>query len=368
MRVTFVLPMFLASPAGGFKVVYEYANRLQRRGHTVTLIHPRNVAPAPGRSLVETAKRQLWGPRLRWRHRPLIDWFRLDPGIAVRLAPDLRERYIPDGEAIIATAFQTAGPVAGYTRRKGRGLYLIQSYEDWMGDAEAVRASWRLPLRKIVISRWLERLAGEIGSEIAGEPDDWNRTTRIPLGLDFSHFRITRPIGARRAARIGMLAHPLEIKGTSDGLAALEMIRRRRPEIEAVLFGTEPRDARLPDWIEYQRRPDPTALVELYNGCRIFLHPSRLEGWGLPAAEAMACGCALVAARNDGVNEFAIDGENALLAPIESPARLAVQVLRLLADDRRRQQLAEAGSRHIRRFDWERSVDEFEAVLREGQA
>jgi glycosyltransferase involved in cell wall biosynthesis len=28
-------------------------------------------------------------------------------------------------------------------------------------------------------------------------------------------------------------------------------------------------------------------LVEIYNSCRIFLHPSRLEGWGLPAAEAM---------------------------------------------------------------------------------
>jgi hypothetical protein len=26
---------------------------------------------------------------------------------------------------------------------KGRGFYLIQSFEDWMGDSERVRASWQ---------------------------------------------------------------------------------------------------------------------------------------------------------------------------------------------------------------------------------
>jgi hypothetical protein len=43
MRITFILPMFLASPSGGFRIVYEYANRLQQRGHRVTLVHPRSL-------------------------------------------------------------------------------------------------------------------------------------------------------------------------------------------------------------------------------------------------------------------------------------------------------------------------------------
>jgi glycosyltransferase involved in cell wall biosynthesis len=135
-----------------------------------------------------------------------------------------------------------------------------------------------------------------------------------------------------------MLAHPLPIKGTRDGIAALQIIRREFPEVEAVLFGTEPRErlvsALQQDLAGLDRLcPSvhrPTALVDLYNSCRIFLHPSRLEGWGLPAAEAMACGGALVAAHNDGVDEFAVDGHNSLLAPVGSPDGLADHLRYLL--------------------------------------
>ncbi|MFN6201602.1 MAG: glycosyltransferase family 4 protein [Acidobacteriota bacterium] len=354
MRITFVLPMFLESPAGGFKVVYEYANRLQRRGHEVTIIHPRHIESPSG--LIDQLKRPLWRWRLRWRHRhEPVPWFKLDARVKVRLVSDRRERAIPHGDAIIATAFQTAGPVAGYRAEKGRGFYLIQSYEDWMGNEDEVRATWRLPLQKIVVSRWLERMATRLGVA--------ESTTLIPLGLDFGLFRINRPPGDQRRPRVGMLAHPLPIKGTADGLAALTAVRRDLPEIEAVLFGTEPRPADLPDWIEYHQRPDPTALVEIYNSCRIFLHPSRLEGWGLPAAEAMACGCALVAAHNEGVDEFAVDGQNALLAPVEAPSILAHQLRRLLTDHVLCEELARRGASDIQRFDWERSTGQMEALL-----
>ncbi len=289
-----------------------------------------------------------------------IPWFPLAAGIEVRLVRDLGERFIPDGEVIVATAFQTAAPVAGYGPEKGRGYYLIQSYEDWMGDEATVQASWRLPLRKIVVSRWLERIAATLGEA--------ERTTWIPLGLDGEQFRVTRPLTERVVPRIGMLAHPLPLKGTADGLTALEMVRSEFPAIEAVLFGTEPRPAELPEWIEYWQRPRPAELVELYNSCRIFLHPSHLEGWGLPAAEAMACGCALVAAHNDGVDEFARDGQNARLAPVRSPARLAELIGQLLRDDRQRLQLAAEGVRTMRGFDWERSVERLEALLEAKEA
>jgi len=352
--------MFLESPSGGFKVVYEYANRLQRRGHKVTLVHPRNISPSTG--LIDLVKQHLWAPRLRWRHRgEPIPWFPLDRSVKVELVADLRERFIPDGEVIIATAFQTAAAVASCGRRKGQRFHLIQSFESWMGAEEAVRESWRLPLRKIVVSGWLEQIAREIGVE--------DQTTRIPIGLDFTHFRVTQPIEDRWPARIGMLAHPLPIKGTSDGFTALEIVRRQHPEIEAVVFGTEQPGWRLesgsswPDWISYQQQPAPAELVALYNSCQIFLHPSRLEGWGLPGAEAMACGCALVAARNQGIEEFAVDEVNALLAPVESPSILAEKVLRLLGDGPLRRRLAREGARHIQRFDWERSVTQFEELV-----
>ena len=358
LRITFVLPMFLTAPSGGFKVVYEYANRLHRRGHSVTVVHPRTLALDGGsndwRDLV---KSYLWAWKLRWRHRPLIAWFRLDPGVRIRLVRDLRESLLPDGDVIVATAFQTAFPVAGYEGRKGRAWYLIQSYEDWMGEEARVRESWQLPLRKIVVSRWLERRAHELG--------EGARTVRIPPGLDGDQFRVLHPAETRQRPRVGMLAHPLAIKGTADGVAALTRVQQRIPSLEAVLFGTTPRPADLPDWIEYEQSPSPSALVDLYNSCQVFLHPSHLEGWGLPAVEAMACGCALVAAHNEGVDDFAEDGVTALVVPIRAPEQLAEAVERLLTEEDLRHRLAAAGRERVAQFNWSTAVDLMEETLRD---
>lgn len=351
MKITFILPMFLDSPAGGFKVVYEYANRLRSRGHEITVLHPRNIDPADG--LIESIKARLWRIRLRLRHRQLIPWFRFHPGMDIRLVPNLSERFVPDADAIIATAFQTAFPVAHYGAGKGRKFYLIQSWETWQGSEDEVRASWKLPLEKIVVSKWLYRIARELGEQ----------ATHIPIGLDFSQFHLTRPIEERGAPRVGMMSSPNPIKGTADGIAAIEAARRAIPGLEAVLFGVHPRDQTLPEWIDYVHNPSPERLRDLFNGCSVFVHPSRIEGWGLPAAEAMACGCALVSTANDGVFEFAEDGVNALISPVGQPGALGCNLIRLLQDDELRIRLARAGHNRIQDFGWEKSVSVFEMVI-----
>src|SRR3546814_17960981 len=39
MRISFVLPCSGRYPLGGFRIVYEYANRLADRGHQVSIVH-----------------------------------------------------------------------------------------------------------------------------------------------------------------------------------------------------------------------------------------------------------------------------------------------------------------------------------------
>ena len=346
--------MYLATPAGGFKVVYEYANRLQERGHRVTLVHPRNEEAQNG--AIELVKSQLWKYKLQLKQGPSIPWFDFHPEVRVLLVPDLREQFIPDADAIVATAFSTAFHVAGYRPRKGRKFYLIQGYETWQGPEERIKASWRLPLKKIVISRWLQNL-------VEGTTSRAHQVTHIPVGFDFSHFKVTAPIRERVAPRVGMLAAANRVKGTVDGLAALRLTKEQLPDLEAVLFGTEQRDSELPNWIEYVRLPSPDELLDLYNSCQVFLHPSWTEGWGLPASEAMACGCALVATAHDGVKEFAVDGENALLAPVKQPEKLAQRLIEALSNDELRVMMAEAGHQQIQQFDWDRAVDAMERLL-----
>jgi L-malate glycosyltransferase len=345
--------MYLDSPAGGFKAVYEYANRLQLSGHQITVIHPRNLEFQPG--LTQFAKSYLWQHKIASQHKPLVPWFEVHPKVSLRLIPDLREQFIPDADAIFATAYDTAFHVSGYTANKGHKFYLLQAYETWQGAEDKVKASWQLPLHKVVISRWLLDIARELGEA--------ERTTYIPYGLNFSHFRITTPVTERLAPRVAMLAHPHKNKGVQDGLEALQTVKARVPKLEAVLFGTQARSNELPAWIEYVQQPTQEKLLELYNSCRVFLNPSWTEGWGLPATEAAACGCALVSADNGGIHEFAIHNETALIVPIKQPQLLAEALLKLLTDRALCNKFGAAGARWVQQFTWERAVDALEKLL-----
>jgi len=352
MKITFVLPMYLNRPAGGFKVVYEYASHLQTRGHQVTVVHPRSHDPRPG--VEQKLKGYLWPYKIKWQDRVIAPWFAMHPEVKLSLVADLGEQFIPDGDAIFATGYQTAFWVDRYGASKGRKLYLIQHHETWLGPEDEVNRTWTLPLHKVVIARWL--------SDLAREFDASGSASYIPNGMDFSSFKLVTPIAAR-PQRVAMLAHPFAWKGMADGLAALEMVRAQAPDLEATMFGTHPRPPELPAWIEYVEHPAPDELLALYNSCAVFLHPSWAEGWPLPPAEAMTCGCALVAAANPGVRDYAEHEITALLAPIKQPAALAEQLLRVVRDGALRQRIAEAGSQHIRQYTWERAVNAMEALL-----
>jgi L-malate glycosyltransferase len=353
MEITFVLPRYLSAPAGGFKIVYEYANHLQDRGHRVTVVHPRNASPQAG--LMQEIKSLLWPYKIKWRDRKPAPWFPIRDDVRMLLVQDLREAFIPDGDIIFATGYQTASGVSSYAASKGRKYYLIQHHEIWDGAEAEVNRTWVLPLHKVVIARWLLNVAKELG--------EGDRVTYIPNGIDFAHFKITAPIPERPAHRVAMMAHPSDWKGTPDGLAALETTRRQVPELEAVLFGTHRRPPNAPEWIRYVQLPSAKELPTLYNSCAVFLHPSWTEGWGLPSAEAMSCGCALVAAANHGILDFAEHEATALLAPIKQPALLAEQLLRAVRDHALRRRIAAAGNRHIQQFTWKRAVDSLECLL-----
>lgn len=358
MRIAFLLPGQGVRPTGGYKVVYEYANRLTRDGHDVSVVHPFScaipVAPEQRR------RARIWVAKLRLRHSRIAPWFEFEPGVDLRVVTEPTVEKLPDADVFVATAWHTAEPIAAAVAAKGAaGAYLIQGYETWDGDAESVDATWRLPLAKVVISHWLEEIAERLGEA--------ERTTLVPLGMDLDRLGVDVP-PAERGPRLGSLHHPGTAKGGDDVLAAMVAAKQRRPEVSAVLFGTRDRPADLPDWIEYEQLPSPARLRALFNSCSIFLGASRSEGWGLPASEAMLCGCALVTVANGGSREFAIDGETALVVPPEHVDQLGERALALLGDEPLRLKLAAAGAERLRGFTWERSVAGLEAVLERAAA
>ena len=354
MTITFVLPgLSRKNPVGGFRVVYEYANRLADRGHTVNVVHPLILFPEQ-----MTPKHRLGIPLVLLTRRisglPRVGWFDLSPKVNLMVVRSLEERWIPQGDVIVATAWQTAEWVNGYDRDKGEKFYLIQHYEKWSGPEERVEATWKMPLKKIVIARWLQEKARELGDEAAAY---------IPNGMDLERFRITHPIGERNPRRIGMLYHVYDWKGSRDGIEALNMTREEFPNLEAVFFSVYHPGPEVPSWVEFCRNPSPARLVEIYNSCAIFASPSWAEGWPLPPAESMACGCALAAAGNPGVREYAIHEETALLSKPKSSKEMTANLIRLIKDQDLRVRLAEGGHRLIQNFTWDKATNKFEETV-----
>lgn len=401
MRITFVLNAL--ERIGGVRVVLEYANYLQKMHHDVSVVYPAVFIPLRARSSVidhiwaagDSLVHTLWNRINKGRAQPFktdISLIKI-PFIHPRFAAQL-ERFIPDADVIIATAWETAYTVNTFSKRTGEKFYLIQSYEIWdvwdnvecwdeagrirkgdntralaMADVipaqkglkrakDLVDSSFKLPLRKITIAGWLKRLIEEkFGERVEGV---------IPNGVNLNIFFKERDRPEEpEPVNILMPFRPALLKGFKDGLEAFELIKARHPDAHFALFGPPIKKElqNLPEWVEFHNIKSDAQLRALYNDTHIFILPSWIEGFPLPPMEAMACGCALVTTDAGGLLDYLEDGKTALVVPIRDPAALARSVCKLIEDAHERRRIAENGYRLIRQFTWERAAKELEALL-----
>jgi len=103
-------------------------------------------------------------------------------------------------------------------------------------------------------------------------------------------------------------------------------------------------------------------MPSFYSGAVALLLPSRYEGFGLPALEAMACECPVVAARGSSLPELIADA-GILLSPDE-PMGWIEAASRLFAQPQLRRQLGELGRSRSRPFTWQRCAEQVLAVYR----
>ena len=112
-------------------------------------------------------------------------------------------------------------------------------------------------------------------------------------------------------------------------------------------------------------------LVREYNRAQLLVSPSLYEGFGLPAAEALACGTPVIATSAGALPEIVEEGVSGVLVPPGKVAPLAKAIASLLDQPERCAEMGASGARRIReRFSWRRTAEEtlalYEEVLSRG--
>jgi glycosyltransferase involved in cell wall biosynthesis len=162
-------------------------------------------------------------------------------------------------------------------------------------------------------------------------------------------------------------------KGFRYLLRALKMLDGSVPYHLTVVQRPRSREARrlvellgLRGRVSYLEGLTQQQLVCVYARAQLLVSPSLYEGFGLPAAEALACGTPVVATTAGALGEIVEDGVSGLLVPPGQAEPLAEAIRRLLEDPEGCRAMGEAGSRHIReRFSWRRTAEETLALYDE---
>jgi len=349
MRINIYLPSIPILPTGGYKIMYEYAKQFSKAGHDIVIY---NIYTNPYFSY----KAPYWLRCIRneiFYHNYRPYWYNLEKNIVCKNIPQLNKKHVRDADISFSTNWAIAFELNELPESKGKKINLIQGYELWIeNNKQMLYASYRLPITHIVVADHLVDIVQKV-SGICPQV--------IYNAIDHSVFNINSPISERNPHSISMLFSLDEKKGTQYGLKTLHLCKKEIPDLHVELFGVHPQPDNLKSWIKYTREPQD--LCSLYNSTAIFFTPSTNEGWGLPATEAMSCGCALVCTNVDGHVVFAKNEETALLAEPKNPQDMAEKLLILLRDNEKRISLANKGNIFVKQFNWDRASKEMLSVF-----
>lgn len=350
MKINFIIPF--THLTGGIKVIFEYCNRFSERGHEVKIYVPMKAYKFDNKGfigLLKTMKASLGNTLKRGTK---VKWF--DLKCEIKLVPYISDKYIEDADICVATAWPTAYDVEKLCESKGKKVYFIQHYEIWSGNKEDVDNSYKLNLNQIVIANWLKDLMHKEFHKDA---------ITIYNGIDENEFYYGKKV-SKDCLTICILYHKLEWKGFREGIEAIEIAKRKYPNIKVKAFGMMKGDD-IPNYIEFYENPTREELKQIYIDSDIYVFPSRNEGWGLTVIEAMACKCAVVGTNTGAISELGINNKNCLISEPMDFEGLSKNIIKLIEDDKLRNDISKNAFDLALSLEWNKSVSKMEKIFSE---
>jgi glycosyltransferase involved in cell wall biosynthesis len=411
LRVCFVAYRGNMRCGGQGVYLWFLARELARLGHSVDVfVGPPYPDPMPfARSVTELPNEQFWG---RWfagdaaamlpRPKPLAIF---EPLNFYELAGSYFG-FLPEPFAFSVRAFQAVAARLrtgarydiihdiqclgwGVLALRSMGLPVVSTVhhpltvdrrasfvrDESFRDALGTMTFYPIGMQSFVARR-LDRLftssrtsARQIARDFGVAPE---RLRMVANGVD-TNLYCPAPAGARRKNEIlcvGRASDPNKgIKTLVEALALLP------PDVTLTLVDEDTpgntsrkraRELGCEERLNLVGRVSTEELVRLYQRAALVAVPSRYEGFGLPAVEAMACGTPVVACRAGALPEVLEVGGGGVLAERDDPESLA-QGIRTLLD--RPSQRAELGGRGRERvvaaYAWPRVAEATAAVYEE---
>jgi glycosyltransferase involved in cell wall biosynthesis len=355
VQITFVSPT--VNMSGGTKVIAVHAEGLARMGHAVRVVSP-PPPPIPLRRKMRSFVLGEGWPRATHAPSSHLHGRAIDHRILDRWRP-ITDADVPAGDVVVATWWETAEWVNALGPSKGAKVYFIQGHEIFPNlPIERCHATYRLPMHKIVVSRWLKEI---MATHYADDTVDV-----VLNSVDQRQF--FAPVRGKQSAHtVGLVYATGAIKGVDASLAAIEGVRKRFPELRVACFGAERASTQLPlpAGCEFTFAPPQDEIRRVYAKCDVWISASRSDGFNLPVIEAMACRTPVVTTRTGWPAEALRTGRNGVLVDIDDHEGLRKGLEWVLSlDDEEWRRLSSRAYATATSSSWQESTATFEEALR----
>jgi len=283
--------------SGGIRVQLAQADALIARGHRVRIVTK--------------------GLPLTWRPSR-AEWVYVD---------DFNTYDARDDDFLIAT-FWTTLPAA-YAIAPEKALHLCQGYEGAFTAYQPIRgeieAAYRLPIPKLVVTRSLIDICKRFTDDV----------TYIGQIVEDDFFRPRTP-SENQPMRVLLCGESqVDLKGVSEGYGAAAHARWFHQKFDLIRVSpwAPSREEPLDSVQEFHVALNTREMTRLMHSCDVLVAPNHAEeGFGLPAAEAMASGIPVVMTSIPSYLSFDDVRDYALFAPQENAVELGEKLIELLSD------------------------------------